>query len=160
MCSGWRGRYYGGTSLRKKKATIDYYRVLGVDRDAELQTIRSAYRRLVRRYHPDVSRNKNAGRRFLVIQEAYEVLSDPQKRRKYDSLISKSALASTRRGKWATSPAPSTVSPAKRSVLRQGFQVVVKALGIRIDAGLRFGGPSHGSFSRQRSSGPPRKQRR
>ncbi|MBI2187743.1 MAG: DnaJ domain-containing protein [Acidobacteria bacterium] len=151
MCSGWREAYYGGTSLRKKKATTDYYQALGVSRDAEFRTIKSAYRRLVKRYHPDVARNKAAERRFLAIQEAYEVLSDPKRRRQYDRLISESVPVVPRSSRQATarSTAPWTVP----SMLGRGVRMVVDALGIRIDAGVRFGGGSH------RHAGRNRKQR-
>jgi DnaJ-class molecular chaperone len=144
--------------MTKKKAATDYYRVLGIDPDAELPTIRSAYRRLARRYHPDVAENKNSGRRFLIIQEAYEVLSDPERRRKYDRLISRPVLASARSSERATPPA--RAASTEVSVLRRGFRIVVDALGIRVDAGVRVGGRSHHPPSRHRSSGPQGKQRR
>jgi molecular chaperone DnaJ len=64
----------------------DYYRILGVDRNADEKTIKAAYRRLARQYHPDVAKTKDAAERFKEINEAYEVLSDPEKRRRYDSL--------------------------------------------------------------------------
>ena len=64
----------------------DYYRILGVDRSADDKTIKSAYRRLARKHHPDVARTKDAEARFKEIGEAYEVLSDPEKRRRYDTL--------------------------------------------------------------------------
>src|SRR5881296_3424731 len=64
----------------------DYYRILGVDRKADDKTIKSAYRRLARKHHPDVAKTKDATERFKEISEAYEVLSDPEKRRRYDTL--------------------------------------------------------------------------
>src|SRR6266571_95078 len=64
----------------------DYYRILGVDKDADGKTLKSAYRRLARKYHPDVAKTKDAGERFKEISEAYEVLSDPKKRQRYDTL--------------------------------------------------------------------------
>jgi DnaJ-class molecular chaperone len=64
----------------------DYYSILGVDRKADDKAIKSAYRRLARKYHPDVSKGKNTVDRFKEVTEAYEVLSDPEKRRRYDSL--------------------------------------------------------------------------
>jgi len=65
----------------------DYYAILGVDRSADDKTIKSAYRRLARKYHPDVAKGKDAGgEKFKEISEAYEVLSDPEKRRRYDTL--------------------------------------------------------------------------
>ena len=63
----------------------DYYSILGVNRDASEREIKQAYRRLARKYHPDVnSGDKSAEARFKQINEAYEVLSDKEKRRKYD----------------------------------------------------------------------------
>ena len=64
----------------------DYYRILGVDRTADDKTIKSAYRKLARKHHPDVAKGKDAGNRFREVTEAYEVLSDPEKRRRYDTL--------------------------------------------------------------------------
>jgi curved DNA-binding protein len=64
---------------------IDYYKVLGVDRNATQGEIRSAYRRLARKFHPDLNPNDmDAKRKFQEINEAHEVLHDPEKRKKYD----------------------------------------------------------------------------
>jgi molecular chaperone DnaJ len=62
----------------------DYYEVLGVDRNADDATIKKAYRQLAKKYHPDVSTETNAEEKFKEVQEAYEVLSDSQKRSQYD----------------------------------------------------------------------------
>jgi curved DNA-binding protein len=65
----------------------NYYKILGVDRQASAGEIKRAYRKLARKYHPDVNPgNKQAEEHFKKINEAYEVLTDPQKRAKYDQL--------------------------------------------------------------------------
>jgi curved DNA-binding protein len=64
----------------------DYYKIMGVARDASADDIKRAYRRLARKYHPDVSKEKDAEDRFKEIGEAYEVLRDPEKRAAYDAL--------------------------------------------------------------------------
>ncbi len=63
----------------------DYYEELGVPRDADQQTIKDAYRRLAMRWHPDRNKSPDAGERFKRIATAYAILSDPQKRAKYDA---------------------------------------------------------------------------
>ena len=64
----------------------DYYEVLGVARGADAEVVKRAYRKLARKYHPDVSKEKNAESKFKEVQEAYEVLRDPEKRAAYDQL--------------------------------------------------------------------------
>jgi len=64
---------------------IDYYRILGIDKSATPKDIKNAFRKLARKYHPDLNPNdKDAKKNFQQINEANEVLSDPEKRKKYD----------------------------------------------------------------------------
>ena len=64
----------------------DYYKILDVERGASEAEIKKAYRRLARKYHPDVSKERDAEQRFKEVGEAYEVLKDAEKRSAYDQL--------------------------------------------------------------------------
>jgi len=64
----------------------DYYSILGVDRGADADEIKKAYRKLARKYHPDVSKETNAEEKFKEVAEAYETLRDPEKRAAFDQL--------------------------------------------------------------------------
>src|SRR6266511_3501124 len=89
--------------------TRDYYKILGVDRKASEKDIKSAYRKLARKFHPDVNPgDKQAEDKFKEIGEAYEVLSDPEKRRRYDQFGSG----------WQRGPV-SGVHPSWQEVFRQ-----------------------------------------
>ncbi|TDW21350.1 DnaJ C-terminal domain-containing protein [Kribbella kalugense] len=63
----------------------DFYTTLGVSRDASADEIQKAYRRLARKYHPDVNKDPDAEERFKQVSEAYDALSDPQQRKRYDA---------------------------------------------------------------------------
>src|SRR5215217_46520 len=75
--SWWRSR-------RPAVARTDYYKTLGVDKKASQDDIKKAYRKLARQYHPDTNNDAGAEERFKEISEAYDVLADPEKRKKYD----------------------------------------------------------------------------
>ena len=62
----------------------DYYEILGVSRDADKEDIKQAFRRLARKYHPDVNKETGAEEQFKEINRAYEILSDPENRARYD----------------------------------------------------------------------------
>ncbi len=64
----------------------DYYKTLGVSKDATAADLKKAYRKLARQYHPDVNKGADGSKKFKEVNEANEVLSDPDKRRKYDTL--------------------------------------------------------------------------
>lgn len=76
----------------------DYYSTLGIKRDASPEDIKRAYRKLARKYHPDVSSEIDADDRFKDVNEAYEVLKDPEKRAAYDQIDPASARAGTNDG--------------------------------------------------------------
>src|SRR6202140_4075349 len=75
-------RFWQAATMKYK----DYYAILGVDRGASGEDIKKAYRKLARKYHPDVSKEPNAEEKFKEMAEAYETLKDPEKRAAYDQL--------------------------------------------------------------------------
>ena len=76
----------------------DYYDILEVPRGAEADQIKAAYRKLARQYHPDVNKSSDADERFAEVQEAYDVLSDPDRRSAYDRFGHQAAGHGTRQG--------------------------------------------------------------
>ncbi len=86
--------------------TNDYYGILGVRRDADADEIKKAYRRLARELHPDVNPDPHTQERFKEITQAYEVLSDPEKRQMYDLGADPFATAGARAGGFASAGFP------------------------------------------------------
>jgi curved DNA-binding protein len=82
----------------------DYYQTLGIDKSADAETVKKAYRKLARKYHPDVSKEADAAARMSEVNEAYTVLSDPEKRAAYE------ALGQGRRGGQDFQPPPDWAS--------------------------------------------------
>jgi curved DNA-binding protein len=109
----------------------DYYKILGVERKATADEIKKSYRRLARKYHPDVSKEKDAEARFKELQEAYEVLKDPEKRAAYDQLGSNWKSGEQFR------PPPDWAS---------GFEFRGGPRGARQGAGARYGGSAEDVF--------------
>jgi len=106
----------------------NYYRALDIDPTADDPTIKAAFRRLALRYHPDLAKNARAARQFREIREAYEVLTDPKKRRQYDRMY---------RAQTALRPVVGRrASPKAAASARSGSA----GLGISLDLlGLRLG---------------------
>jgi DnaJ-class molecular chaperone len=125
----------------------DYYKILGVDRKADEKAIKQAYRRLARKHHPDMNPgNKGAAERFKEINEANEVLSDPEKRRRYDTL-------GPDWQRYAEGPGPGAgqgggyrvhVDPGDLGDFSDFFRTIFGDLGVR--HGRRAGGPDAGDF--------------
>jgi curved DNA-binding protein CbpA len=112
----------------------DYYRVLRVSCTADDAAIKAAFRRRVRRCHPDVARDKRAVQRFLRAREAYEILSDPERRRAYDEVY--------RARRVALRPRPRALEPREIARRMRGgsrFVVTVDLLGLRIDVATDTG---------------------
>lgn len=91
-------------------AKRDYYEVLGVARDADEDAIKSAYRKLARKFHPDVNKEADAAKKFNEVQQAYDVLSDAAKRKLYDQyghagVESGAAAGGGPRARWSASQA-------------------------------------------------------
>jgi curved DNA-binding protein len=82
----------------------DYYKILGVEPDADQDEIRRVYRKLARKYHPDVSKESDAESRFKDISEAYEVLKDPEKRAAFDQVRSNPGGFGGPGGGWQPPP--------------------------------------------------------
>jgi DnaJ-class molecular chaperone len=114
----------------------DYYKILGVDKNASQKDIQKAYRKLARQYHPDINPNdKNAEEKFKDINEANEVLSDPEKRKRYDEL----SAYHQRYGQWPESYGP--VGATGRGIRAEGRRSQYRTLNEE-DLEDLFGGAS------------------
>src|SRR6516162_1013992 len=113
-------------ALRGLAMTVsgDYYEVLGVPRDADAETIKDAFRKLARRYHPDTSTEPDAEQRFKEIAEAYGVLSDPAKRASYDAQGSAGLAGATAEDLWGGSDVHLDLVVSLEEVLAGGTQEV------------------------------------
>ncbi len=96
----------------------NHYEVLGLTRAAKPSQVRAAYRSLARKHHPDVSKEPDAGERFVRINEAYEVLSDPERRNAYDQILDKhaNAAAAEQRRREQARARPKTAAPPQSRV--------------------------------------------
>ena len=135
----------------------DYYRRLGVSPTADDLAIKAAFRRLARRHHPDVASDKRSARRFPDVLEAYEVLSDPERRRRYDRVY--------RDWKAASRPRGAGVRRVKRDG-RAGpgprhFGLAIDLFGLKLGLGVdaEFGGKPHHPPSTGARKGPGRSNR-
>lgn len=86
------------------KPELDYYAILQVDARAEIEVIQAAYRRLAAKYHPDVDPSPEASERMKLLNAAYEVLSNPEKRKAYDLSRASRQLPAMRRQPWWVLP--------------------------------------------------------
>lgn len=128
--------------IRLMDSFKNYYRALNIDSTADDDGIKAAFRRLARRYHPDLAKDARAARRFPEIREAYEILSDPEKRRQYDRVYrARTALRPTAGGR-----ARPKVSARARSG-SAGVGISLDLLGLRVgltlDAAARRRAPSN-----------------
>lgn len=127
----------------------NHYRALKIDFAADEATIKAAFRRLALRYHPDRARTGRAAHRFQEIREAYEVLSDPARRRAYDRVY---------RAQTALRPTTGGAAPRRAAASRGGSA----GLGISLDLlGLRLGLAVDAAATRSPAKNPrsPRRKR-
>ena len=124
----------------------DYYAVLGVPRDADQDAIRRAYRKLARQYHPDLNSDSDAEDRFKELGEAYEVLSDPEKRERYDRLGAN----------WREQEQEAPDSNFEEFFARQGFGGGDTRVEFSDDLFERLFGGGAGSGPGRRTGGPLR----
>lgn len=138
----------------------DYYEVLSVSKEADPAEIKKAYRKLARKYHPDVNKAPDAQTRFAEVQQAYEVLGDPEKKRLYDQF----GHAGVERGGDPAGGGGFRQGPGRTYTGPDGFSYRVDSDGGPVnldDVFAQFfggGGPgmgSRGRAGRQRAQAPP-----
>jgi curved DNA-binding protein len=134
--------------------TVDHYEVLAIGRNAEPDVIRSAWRRLARRYHPDVTKERGAARRFMRIREAYEVLSDAERRRRYDAWLERISPSPPRRPPTTATRGHGS-GAAKAGAGARGGHFEIDVLGI-IQIGVTVGSAG---VAREASAPRPRHRR-
>jgi hypothetical protein len=110
----------------------DYYELLKIPRNADEQTIKKAYRTLARQYHPDQNKSAFAAEQMKLLNAAYDMLSDPVKRREYDALLTTSARQGVTLDPFAATP---TYAPAAASPVRSWF-TIIGAIGLMFVAAL------------------------
>src|SRR3546814_12784896 len=104
-------------TMDESMKSLDYYKILGVASSAEPEVIKAAYRRLARKYHPDVSRELHAELRFKEVGEAYKILKDPETRWIYDQSLppsSRTAFPEHIPPNSSTQTAPNQPQPSPR----------------------------------------------
>ncbi|RJR10015.1 hypothetical protein C4588_04300 [Candidatus Parcubacteria bacterium] len=80
-----RNWFEGFASAKQSRTTMTLYSILGIKQTTDIDVIKTAYRRMAKQWHPDICREPDAAERFIRIQEAYQILSDPNKRARYDA---------------------------------------------------------------------------
>ena len=118
--------------------TVDYYALLGVEPDATLQQIKKAYRKLAKQYHPDVNNSTDAAERFREITEAYDTLTDPDRRRRYDRLHGIRRTTSGRDDESSRYTRPGTGTHANGSASGNGSQIASRILKVLEDIWLEI----------------------
>ena len=116
----------------------NYYVILGVSRDSDLNQIKKAYRKTVKKYHPDITHSEN-NKRFRELQEAYETLADGRRRRQYDSALAKQESLIQKAGRLQTNYVPEpppTGLDSFESIIEEFFEGFIP--------GINRPGPSSG----------------
>lgn len=124
-------------------ANSDYYDTLGVSRTATAEEIRKAHKKLSRKYHPDVNKEKGAADKFKQVQEAFDVVGDPQKRQQYDRFGPAFSAAGAGQGRaqtWAGPMGGGGAGPVDLRDLFGGNVDLESLFGGALGGGAAFGG--------------------